>query len=77
LEPPPPLSAAPRDADVFIVPGDIHPNMEHKESEIEQLRLLAGQLSADWRNPGGMAAPALARYVCVGGALLLFTQRIP
>jgi hypothetical protein len=52
---------------VFIVPADIHPNMEHKESEIEQLRLLAGRLSADWRIPGGMAAPALARCVCFCG----------
>jgi hypothetical protein len=52
-----------QDPSVFILPGDIHPNMEHKEAEIEQLRLFAGQLSADWKIPGGMAAPALARYV--------------
>jgi len=43
---------------VFIVPGDIHPNMEHKQDEIEQLRLLAGKLSLA---PDSMAAPALAR----------------
>lgn len=48
---------------IFIVPSDIHPNMENKESEIEQLRLLAGKLSADWKAPGGMAAPALARRI--------------
>jgi membrane associated rhomboid family serine protease len=53
-----------QDPSVFILPGEIHPNMEHKEAEIEQLRLFAGQLSADWKIPGGMAAPALARYVC-------------
>jgi len=49
---------------VFIVPGDIHPNMENRAADIEQLRLLAGKLSADWRvDTGAMAVPALARYV--------------
>lgn len=46
----------------FLLPGDIHPNMEHKEDEIAQLRLLAGKLSADWRGSEFMA-PALARRI--------------
>ncbi|KAL7557480.1 hypothetical protein ACA910_019328 [Epithemia clementina (nom. ined.)] len=46
----------------FIVPGDIHPNMENREDEIAQLRLLAGKLSADWRGSDFMA-PALARRI--------------
>ena len=36
----------------FIVPGQIHPNMENREDDIAQLRLLAGKLSADWRGSG-------------------------
>jgi len=52
-----------REQSVFILPGDIHPNMEHRETDIEQLRLFAGKLSADWKIPGGMAAPALARRI--------------
>jgi hypothetical protein len=48
----------PHDDPTFLMPEDIHPNMEHKD--IEQLRLLAGRLSADWRSPDFMA-PALAR----------------
>lgn len=52
-------NSPPKDA-VFIEPNEIHPNMEHKQDEIEQLRLLAGKLNADFR---AMAAPALARYV--------------
>ena len=43
----------------FLMPGDIHPNMEANADEISQLRLLAGKLSADWRSPDFMA-PALA-----------------
>jgi membrane associated rhomboid family serine protease len=46
----------------FLMPGDIHPNMEHNHDEISQLRLLAGKLSADWRSPDFMA-PALARRI--------------
>ena len=44
----------------FLAPADIHPNMEHKEEDIAQLRLLAGKLNADWRGQDFMA-PALAR----------------
>lgn len=47
---------------VFLAPGQIHPNMEHKEDEIAQLRLLAGQISADWRSPD-VLPPALARRI--------------
>jgi membrane associated rhomboid family serine protease len=46
----------------FLMPGDIHPNMEANADEISQLRLLAGKLSADWRSPDFMA-PALARRI--------------
>lgn len=36
--------------------------MEHNTEDIDQLRLLAGKLSADWRGQQGtMAAPALLR----------------
>jgi len=48
---------------VFIAGEDIHPNMEHKQEDIEQLRLLAGKLNVDWRTHGSMAAPALARRI--------------
>lgn len=48
--------------DRFLVPSDIHPNMEQREEDIAQLRLLAGKLNADWRGQDFMA-PALARYV--------------
>jgi len=46
----------------FLVPADIHPNMEHREEDIAQLRLLAGKLNADWRGQDFMA-PALARRI--------------
>lgn len=46
----------------FILPRDIHPNMENKEEEILRLRLLAGKLSADWNSPEFMT-PALARRI--------------
>lgn len=46
----------------FIVPGEIHPNMESKEEEILRLRLLAGKLSADW-GAADFMAPALARRI--------------
>ncbi len=46
----------------FILPADIHPNMENKEEEIAQLRLLAGKLSAGWGSADFMA-PALARRI--------------
>ena len=49
-----------RPANRFLVPSDIHPNMEHREEDIAQLRLLAGKLSADWKGQDFMA-PALAR----------------
>jgi len=49
-------------ANRFLVPHDIHPNMEQREEDIAQLRLLAGKLNADWRGQDFMA-PALARYV--------------
>ena len=51
-----------RRSKTFLLPGDIHPNMEHKEDDIAQLRLLAGKLSADWRGSEFMA-PALARRI--------------
>lgn len=51
-----------RKTGTFLMPGDIHPNMEHKEDDIAQLRLLAGKLSADWRGSEFMA-PALARRI--------------
>eukprot|EP00978_Attheya_sp_CCMP212_P019529 scaffold54850_cov60-Attheya_sp.AAC.3 len=44
----------------FLMPGDIHPNMLHSEEDVVQLRLHAGQLSAEWRGSDFMA-PALAR----------------
>lgn len=47
-------------ANRFLMPSDIHPNMEQREDDIAQLRLLAGKLSADWRGQDFMA-PALAR----------------
>lgn len=47
-------------ANRFLVPSDIHPNMEQREEDIAQLRLLAGKLSADWKGQDFMA-PALAR----------------
>lgn len=46
----------------FLVPSDIHPNMEQREEDIAQLRLLAGKLNADWRGQDFMA-PALARRI--------------
>jgi hypothetical protein len=45
---------------MFLVPNDIHPNMEHKEDDIQRLRLLAGKLSVEWGHADFMA-PALAR----------------
>jgi hypothetical protein len=44
------------------VPSDIHPNMEQREEDIAQLRLLAGKLNADWGGQDFMA-PALARRI--------------
>lgn len=44
----------------FLAPNDIHPNMEHKEDDIQRLRLLAGKLSVEWGQVDFMA-PALAR----------------
>lgn len=49
-------------ANRFLVPSDIHPNMEQRDEDIAQLRLLAGKLNADWRGQDFMA-PALARLV--------------
>ena len=49
-------------ANRFLVPSDIHPNMEQRDEDIAQLRLLAGKLNADWRGQDFMA-PALARSV--------------
>jgi len=46
----------------FLMPRDLHPNMEHKEDDIAQLRLLGGQLSAGWGAKDFMA-PALARRI--------------
>ena len=46
----------------FIVPSDIHPNMEHRDEDIAQLRLLAGRLNADWGG-GDIMTPALARRI--------------
>lgn len=46
----------------FLEPSDIHPNMEQREEDIAQLRLLAGKLNADWRGQDFMA-PALARRI--------------
>eukprot|EP00934_Nitzschia_sp_Nitz4_P009378 Nitzschia sp. Nitz4//scaffold3_size479765//314738//316522//NITZ4_000130-RA/size479765-snap-gene-1.411-mRNA-1//-1//CDS//3329550848//9368//frame0 len=46
----------------FLVPADIHPNMEQKDEDIAQLRLLAGKLNADWGGQDFMA-PALARRI--------------
>jgi hypothetical protein len=46
----------------FLASTDIHPNMEHSEEDIAQLRLLAGKLNADWRGQEFMA-PALARRI--------------
>lgn len=46
----------------FLIPSDIHPNMEHREEDIAQLRLLAGKLNADWGGQEFMA-PALARRI--------------
>lgn len=56
------LPAIKESASTFIIPEDIHPNMENKEEEILRLRLLAGKLSADWGAPDFMA-PALARRI--------------
>jgi hypothetical protein len=46
----------------FLGPSDIHPNMIGQEDDVAKLRLLAGQLSADWRGQDFMA-PALARRI--------------
>jgi membrane associated rhomboid family serine protease len=46
----------------IIEPGDIHPNMESKEEEVQRLRLLAGKISNNWGNADFMA-PALARRI--------------
>ena len=45
----------------FLVPSDIHPNMEQRDEDIAQLRLLAGRLNADWG--GDIMTPALARRI--------------
>lgn len=47
---------------IFIGPGEIHHNMEARGEEIARLRLLAGQLSLDWKSPDFMP-PALARRI--------------
>ena len=44
------------------MPSDIHPNMEQKDEDIAQLRLLAGKLNADWGGQDFMA-PDLARRI--------------
>lgn len=54
------LSESKQSRSTFLAPGDIHPNMENKEEDIQRLRLLAGTLSADW---GHFMAPALARRI--------------
>lgn len=46
----------------FLVPADIHPNMEQRDEDIAQLRLLAGKLNADWGGQDFMA-PTLARRI--------------
>jgi hypothetical protein len=46
----------------FLKPSEIHPRMEEREDDIAQLRLLAGQLNADWGAQDFMA-PALARRI--------------
>jgi hypothetical protein len=46
----------------FLVPSDIHPNMEQREEDIAQLRLIAGNLNADWGCSEYMA-PQLARRI--------------
>eukprot|EP00980_Cylindrotheca_fusiformis_P013505 scaffold3450_cov114-Cylindrotheca_fusiformis.AAC.10 len=51
-----------RPQQVFLAPSDIHPNMEHREEDIAQLRLLAGKLNAEWGGQDFMA-PALARRI--------------
>jgi membrane associated rhomboid family serine protease len=57
-----PRSSSRRPNATFLVPADLHPNMEQREDDIAQLRLLAGQLNADWRGQDFMA-PALARRI--------------
>jgi membrane associated rhomboid family serine protease len=57
-----PRSSSRRPNATFLVPADLHPNMEQREEDIAQLRLLAGQLNADWRGQDFMA-PALARRI--------------
>ena len=46
----------------FLVPADIHPNMEHCDEDIAQLRLLAGRLNAEWGSQEYMT-PALSRRI--------------
>ena len=46
----------------FLTATDLHPNMEQRDDDIAQLRLLAGKLNADWRGQDFMA-PALARRI--------------
>lgn len=46
----------------FLEPADIHPNIEHREEEIQRLRLLANRLNKDWGHADVMA-PALARRI--------------
>ena len=55
-------SAEKEDRSTFIIPEDIHPNMENKEEEIQRLRLLAGKLSNNWGSAAFMG-PALARRI--------------
>jgi membrane associated rhomboid family serine protease len=50
------------DGAFIIGPGEIHPNMESKEDEVQRLRLLAGKISNNWGNADFMA-PALARRI--------------
>ncbi len=46
----------------FLEPCDIHPQIEHKQEDIDQLRLLAGTLSAGW-GAADFIAPTLARRI--------------
>lgn len=50
------------DPPTFLVPADIHPNMEQRDEDIAQLRLLAGKLNADWGGQDFMG-PNLARRI--------------
>ncbi|CAJ1947677.1 unnamed protein product [Cylindrotheca closterium] len=46
----------------FLVPADIHPNMEQCDEDIAQLRLLAGRLNSEWGSQEYMT-PALSRRI--------------